>query len=775
VGAIIATPGGSADLLSALPSLPNGNFTGEVSTLVNLGTAEMVLYDNSNLNGSLLYLKSNALTLEPQDSVTLLWNGSAWYEIGRSASSAEEVNAWDFGLRETATGAQNNTAMALAIAAAQSAGKELHIPEGTFKLNMHGLSTPGGYAVPSAVPITASVVMRGAGAGKTIFVADGWVEPTYSDPSTIAVQNDNATAMFYLHAVSGRDVKMYDMTLRGPTEAELTHLDSNVWGVYAGGGGSLYHHGVDFENFCQSIKFSPNYPSYPGAGDRFTRVNCYDQFRGVGVLHGGFCRHVTFNTQTVNFTVGKVVTGSTSGAKGTIVSQTDAGTTGDLTLKLVTGAFAAGETITDTAGGSAKVTATYGGGAYHDGLLNRHRYQSELTNLISQLPDASAARHCLYISNGVSLRTVQCSFLASGGTGGEGGYGWRHHSVSDQDVPEYSESIGDYFAKECASALNTNPQFPSKIIGCTVHTDTGNGAVEMSDTTYFSGGCHFIGRPGALYGVTDGSFVGGRAIMSDTVFEGDFLYAMDRVNDAADRWTVGPNVEFNNTSGGGGGGLRVVGGGVDLNGVVLNTQVGTVGGSIFVQGGSLKMSNTRHTPGCKYMVIGPSAADATVEYGPGNTWDDGGSAPFIVPAAHNITIKGEASFYESVAGLGDGFQISGVPGATLSGSLRCGQGVGSYSYASNVLTIGWNKNLYPINEGGTPTIKTIAMKGSSASGAVAADHIKAGAPRFVLLAQQAFSLDNTGNIVLAASPLSVAANTTVELQWVPALAKFYVV
>lgn len=60
-----------------------------------------------------------------------------------------------------------------------------------------------------------------------------------------------------------------------------------------------------------------------------------------------------YDGQTGNFTVGQVVTGATSGATGTISADSDAGTTGTLTLTGVTGTFQDNETITDPLGGSA--------------------------------------------------------------------------------------------------------------------------------------------------------------------------------------------------------------------------------------------------------------------------------------------------------------------------------------------------------------------------------------------------------------------------------------
>jgi hypothetical protein len=702
---IIALPSGSRDDLAGTPTIPEGTFAGDCVLLFNRGSAELTLQSESSLPGSKLNLKAATVTLQPYDGLQLTWDGTEWYETGRSFAPDIAMNAADYGLRESNTGAQNNTAMALALAAAQSAGKELHLPEGTFKFNVHGLSHGLSGGVAAAIIFTASTTVRGAGQDKTVLVADGWVEPTYSDPQTIAVQNDNGTALMFTGNVSGINVKLFDLSIRGPAAADLTHLLSNIWGIYDAGGGSLHTERVGFTLFNQSLKFSPNYPSYPGTGTAYTAVDCTNRFRGGGILHIGFNGSAASNVQ----------------------------------------------------------------------LLCTYDYHHELTDLVSQLPSASEARHCLYIGNGVSLRTTLCTFLSSGGSGGEGGFAWRHYSVGDPDVPLYSESIGDYISSGCASAYATNPNFVTTIIGATVMTAAGNFAVDVTGPSKFSG-CHFVGATGAGNAIQDGTFSSGQATIQDCLFEGDWEYAVYRVLGVADRWKVGPNVEFRHSASTGGAGIRVRAGGMDIDGVVFNVQGAGTGASIFLTGGDVRMGNSRFAAGCKYSVVSPSDAAVTLDLRPGNQWDDSGSMPLVTPdGVRAITFKGEAAFYESVAGLGDGFQISGAPGATLSGSLRCGQGVGSYSYASNVLTIGWNKNAYPINEGGTPTIKTIAMKGVSASGAAAADHIKAGAPRAVLLAQQAFALDNTGNIVLASSPLAVAANTAVELQWFPALAKWYVI
>lgn len=60
-----------------------------------------------------------------------------------------------------------------------------------------------------------------------------------------------------------------------------------------------------------------------------------------------------YKTQTVNFTLGAVLTGTTSGATARIIADSDSGATGTLTLKDILGVFLDNEEITDSSGGIA--------------------------------------------------------------------------------------------------------------------------------------------------------------------------------------------------------------------------------------------------------------------------------------------------------------------------------------------------------------------------------------------------------------------------------------
>lgn len=60
-----------------------------------------------------------------------------------------------------------------------------------------------------------------------------------------------------------------------------------------------------------------------------------------------------FDAQTGNFTLGDIVTGGMSGAKGIVTAQTDSGTSGILYIGQVSGVFADNEAITSPSGGAA--------------------------------------------------------------------------------------------------------------------------------------------------------------------------------------------------------------------------------------------------------------------------------------------------------------------------------------------------------------------------------------------------------------------------------------
>lgn len=299
---IIARPSaalnGSANIISAMPSIPLGVQAGDVVFLLNRGDIPLELQDEATVPGSKLNLQTPIANLAPNAGITLMWDGSEWYEMSRASppsDSGGEIDVTDYGAATTATGTANNVAWALAITAARAANKVLKIPDGTFKLNLHGLGGGG-----AAINLQA-VKMRGAGKGITILKADGFVEAVYSG-DTIITANDNGASLIKRTAALG-EVTVSDLTLEGPNAGTITGDLNNCWGIFSAGGGTLNVERVDFDLFNQSVKCSPEYPSYPGTGTILNMVDCVNEFMGCGVLHidGSDATKEQFNPTRVRF------------------------------------------------------------------------------------------------------------------------------------------------------------------------------------------------------------------------------------------------------------------------------------------------------------------------------------------------------------------------------------------------------------------------------------------------------------------------------------------
>lgn len=86
---------------------------------------------------------------------------------------------------------------------------------------------------------------------------------------------------------------------------------------------------------------------------------------------------LNFDIQTVAFTKGTVITGSTSGATGYIESVTQYTTSGTLQLSAFTGEFIDDELITDTSGGSARVNGTQFPFSYAPQILPKTNFGSQ--------------------------------------------------------------------------------------------------------------------------------------------------------------------------------------------------------------------------------------------------------------------------------------------------------------------------------------------------------------------------------------------------------------
>lgn len=149
---------------------------------------------------------------------------------------------------------------------------------------------------------------------------------TEIDAAPIAIVNEPKSDMTWVVLTNGK-VRAYTTALASASAASIGQVTGNS------ASGAFYYN---------------NYIYITGTGASYTDISI------VGPLNT-----LPYDAQSGNFTAGLVVTGGTSGATATIVSDVDAGATGTLTLENISGIFQDNETITDTSTGSATVARTY--------------------------------------------------------------------------------------------------------------------------------------------------------------------------------------------------------------------------------------------------------------------------------------------------------------------------------------------------------------------------------------------------------------------------------
>lgn len=610
------------------------------------------------------------------------------------------VDATTYGLKASNTGTQNNTAMALAIVAAVSAGQELHIPAGTFKFNFHGIGGTG------AMVLTTSITVRGAGIGKTILKADGFVEGTYVGDN-ITNQNDNGSSLFRVSPNTG-DVVLTDMTWQGPPVVSITGDNNVCWALWGGGGGTVRIERIDTLLWNQTIKFSPEYPAYPGVGTKFTAVDSHLGYRSSGaILH---ISGTDADKDSSDFI--RVVFEYNDYGTPTVTMQPTSN--GEYPCAYInTGvAFSAVDTWFKKSGRGTGATASavgwlHYGSSYYNGQNNVPRY----------------------------ARCVNCLF--------------------DTGV----EQIQMY----------TNSYATTQIMGSVFHTGEGDVGIEAAGPVVLNG-TQFLGENGAGEAILDVSGHDVSITATNCVFgrygqNDGYTIEVIRQTDGTQEWRFS-HCEFNDIHAGG---IQVQ---LQRGRVFLDSCVfqGTTGTYALVAQEGFAVLNDNVFKGLPIYADGNYGA-TTLELNR-NRWDVSAQVQLQGAAGNTITVRGvDNRFYEGTAGKGEGFSIVNASGVSnITGSITSKPGVGAYIYASNILSISLNYDTYAIDEGGTPAINNIGMAGSSASGVVSNDHNRVHNSRIYLLVKQAFSLGSSGNIIAAAGTRIV--NSVVTLQYFPALAKW---
>jgi hypothetical protein len=97
----------------------------------------------------------------------------------------------------------------------------------------------------------------------------------------------------------------------------------------------------------------------PAGGKQFVQLGSVTTVGSIPkAFNDGLFKTVPYDTQTVNFTVGKFIRDTTSGAYGFIIADNDGGATGTLTLDIRSGTFSDNDVLLDSAGGTALVNGS---------------------------------------------------------------------------------------------------------------------------------------------------------------------------------------------------------------------------------------------------------------------------------------------------------------------------------------------------------------------------------------------------------------------------------
>lgn len=161
---------------------------------------------------------------------------------------------------------------------------------------------------------------------------------------------------YWLHG-SGRLVKRKGTTERFDTgDSDPISLDEDFQNNYeiVGSGTNVRAYNTVSETFTDiKTNFTADNGGFSGVrtGDYFFVTNILDGLWRIALT-------LAYDAQSVNFTVNRKLTGTTSGATAIVLQDSDSGATGTLTLGSVNGTFLDNEPITDTSGGAAVVNGT---------------------------------------------------------------------------------------------------------------------------------------------------------------------------------------------------------------------------------------------------------------------------------------------------------------------------------------------------------------------------------------------------------------------------------
>lgn len=192
------------------------------------------------------------------------------------------------------------------------------------------------------------------------YATSAYTETSIGTP-TSGAGNGGAYYNNYIYFATPTNISRY-----GPLSGTPT-LVNTVWSGTTLGSQKVLTN-TTYPDITVSADGGTNVPNHAMHVHSDNKLYICDYSNGQGLIHFIRTTHtLDYDGQTGNFTVGLTVTGGTSGATGIILADSDAGTTGTLTLTSVVGTFANNEAITDSSTGAAVANGTTLEGAGNNG------------------------------------------------------------------------------------------------------------------------------------------------------------------------------------------------------------------------------------------------------------------------------------------------------------------------------------------------------------------------------------------------------------------------
>ena len=365
----------------------------------------------------------------------------------------------------------------------------------------------------------------------------------------------------------------------------------------------------------------------------------------------------------------------------------------------------------------------------------------------TEITNPAERGHCLYLNHGVAYWIERCRFIAAPAEYMVHTYG----SVSGVDPVDDVHVIRDcVFGADCAVNILTHPTQPTRIEGCVLAGDdlqvyVRGGGAEIS-------GCRFKGA--TTYGVIDWYGAASRVWIHHSTFDGAFAAAaVYRQTSHANAWRV-EDCTVRNTAAGSAGAFGAAYGGVTTLDIAFRRchfsgGYGAGAQLMFLYGGRVTVED------CVDESLSPiyvPASNGPVElvYRRNRVLGFG----LTLQPANLLTLTGEDNLWQS--GPGSGPLIYSPASVQIKGHLRPAARIGDPVASAPTVTL--RPDADTVHVTGTAAISVVQIDGGDPAHAK-----RCFQGPFRLVADDAWSLVDAGNVKLKTSPRQLAANEVVSL------------